>query len=138
MFARIMVPVDLSHVPRLHKALDVAGKYAKAFDVPITYVGVTAATPGSLGHNPKEFGERLDAFGAEQATAHGITADTRTIVSHDPTVDVDDALLKAADDTGADLVIMASHIPGVSDYVWPSNGGKMAAHSKASVLVVRD
>lgn len=138
MFSRIMVPVDLSHVPRLRKALDVAGDFAKAFDVPVTYVGVTAATPGALGHNPQEFDAKLAAFGAEQANAHGITAETRTIISHDPTVDVDDALMAAVSDTGADLVIMASHVPGLADYIWPSNGGKLAAHSSASVFVVRD
>jgi nucleotide-binding universal stress UspA family protein len=60
------------------------------------------------------------------------------VVSHDPTVDVDDALMKAVSETGADLVVMASHVPGLADYIWPSNGGKLAAHSSASVFVVRD
>lgn len=138
MFLRIMVPVDLAHIPRLHKALEVAGTCAKAFDVPVTYVGVTAQTPGTQGHNPKEFEQRLRAFGKEQAGAHGITADVRMVVSHDPTVDVDDALMKAVSETGADLVVMASHVPGLADYIWPSNGGKLAAHSSASVFVVRD
>ena len=138
MFSRIMVPIDLAHLTSLHKALQVAGDIAKHYGASVTYVGVTAAAPGKLGHNPAEFGAKLDAFGAEQAKFHGIDADTRTVISHDPTTDVDDALLKAVGDTGADLVIMASHLPGLSDYVWPSNGGKMAAHSKASVFVVRD
>ena len=138
MFSRIMVPVDLAHIPRLHKALEVAGSCAKAFDIPVTYVGVTAPTPGPQGHNPKEFEERLRAFGEEQAGALGIIADVRVVISHDPTVDVDDALLKAVAETGADLVVMASHVPGLADYIWPSNGGKLAAHSSTSVFVVRD
>lgn len=138
MFSRIMVPVDLAHLPSLHKALQVAGDIAKHYGAQVTYVGVTAAAPGSLGHNPAEFGARLDAFGAEQARFHGISAETKTVVSHDPTVDVDDALMKAIGDTGADLVVMASHLPGLTDYVWPSNGGKIAAHAQASVFVVRD
>jgi len=50
---------------------------------------------------------------------------------------VDDALLKASRDTGADLVVMASHMPSVLDYIWPSNGGKIAEHAKCSVMVVR-
>jgi nucleotide-binding universal stress UspA family protein len=133
-----MVPVDLAHIPRLHKALEVAGSCAKAFDIPVTYVGVTAPTPGPQGHNPKEFEERLRAFGEEQAGALGIIADVRMVISHDPTVDVDDALMKAVSETGADLVVMASHVPGVADYIWPSNGGKLAAHSSTSVFVVRD
>lgn len=138
MFSRIMVPVDLAHLPSLHKALQVAGDIAKHYGAAVTYVGVTAATPGKVAHNPAEFEKKLDAFGAEQGKVHGISADTRTIVSHDPATDVDDALLKAVGETGADMVVMASHVPGLADYVWPSNGGKMAAHSKASVFVVRE
>ncbi|MGD8310649.1 MAG: hypothetical protein PVG98_14530 [Chromatiales bacterium] len=45
--------------------------------------------------------------------------------------------MEAVDDIGADLVVMASHIPDVVDYIWPSNGGKVAGHSDASVFVVR-
>lgn len=137
MFTRIMVPVDLAHVPALKNALDVAAGLAKQYGVPVTYVGVTSAAPSALGHNPEEFDAKLSAFGAEQASASGISADTRTVVSHDPTTDVDDALLHTVGETGADLVVMASHVPGLTEYIWPSNGGKIAAHSNASVFVVR-
>ena len=138
MFKRIMVPVDLAHIPALRKALEVAAGVAKQYDIPVTYVGVTSAAPSALGHNPDEFDARLTAFGAEQASANGIVGETKTVISHDPTTDVDDALLHAVKDVGADLVVMASHVPGLADYVWPSNGGKIAAHSDASVFVVRD
>ena len=60
-----------------------------------------------------------------------------SLVSHDPSSDVDDILLKAVKDTGADLVVMASHVPNIMDYVWPSNGGKLATHTDASVFLVR-
>jgi hypothetical protein len=33
---------------------------------------------------------------------------------------------------------MATHRPGLADRLWPSNGGKVATHSGASVLLVRD
>lgn len=138
MFSRIMVPVDLAHVPKLHKALGVAADLAKRNGIPVTYVGVTAAAPSKVAHTPEEFGTRLKAFADEQAAAAGISADSKVVVSHDPTTDVDDALLKAVTDTGADLVVMASHLPGLADYVWPSNGGRIAGHSQASVFLVRD
>lgn len=138
MFSRIMVPVDLAHLTTLEKALRVARECATSFDAPVTYVGVTSAVPSKLGHTPAEYQSKLQAFADEQAQAHGIKAEAKAVVSHDPAVDVDDALLKAVGETSADLVVMASHVPGLADYVWPSNGGKMAAHSKASVFVVRD
>lgn len=137
MFKRIMAPVDLAHKETLAKALSVTADVARQYDASVTYVGVSSAAPGSLGHNPAEFERKLSQFAEEQAKAHGITADSKAVMSHDPTTDVDDALLRTADETGADLVVMASHVPGLADYVWPSNGGKIAAHAHASVFVVR-
>ena len=68
---------------------------------------------------------------------HVIETGAHAIFSHDPAVDLDPALIKAAEEIGADLIVMASHIPNLMDYVWPSNGGTIAGHSKASVFVVR-
>jgi len=136
-FKKIMTPVDLAHEGDLKKALECTADLAKHYGAEVVYVGVTAATPSATAHNPEEFSEKLDAFAASQAEAHGIRAAADTVVSHDPTTDVDDALLKAVRDTGADLVVMASHNPSVLDYIWPSNGGKMAEHADCTVMVVR-
>lgn len=138
MFKRILAPVDLGHLNRLERALAVTADLAKRYGAPVTYVSVTAPTPGPLARNPAEFADRLAAFAAGQAGAHGIEAAPLALTSHDPTADVDDALMAAVRDTGADLVVMASHRPGLAEYFWPSNGGKLAAHAAASVLLVRD
>ncbi len=90
-----------------------------------------------MAHNPQEFETKLEAFAQDEAKKHGHDATSKAYTSHDPTVDVDDTLLKAVKDIGADLVVMASHAPNILDYVWPSNGGKVAEHSDASVFVVR-
>lgn len=137
MFNKIMVPVDLSHADKLERALDCAGRLAKQFGAEAVYVGVTASSPSSVAHTPKEYEGKLGALADEQAKAHGISASGHMMVSHDPTTDLDSTLLKAVEETGADLVVMASHIPNITDYVWPSNGGTIASHAKASVLVVR-
>jgi len=137
MFKHIMAPVDLSHKATLKKALTATGDIAGHYNTPVTYVAVAASAPGVLGHNPKEFAATLASFAAEQAAKYGITADSKPLISHDPTIDLDDTLLKAVDELGADLVVMASHVPGLADYVWPSNGGTIAAHARASVFVVR-
>jgi len=138
MFRRIMAPVDLNHLDRIARAIDVTVDEARHHGAHVDFVTVTAAAPGKLGHNPDEVQRKLEAFVAAQREAHGIDATAQTIVSHDPTTDVDDALLKAVKDTDADLVIMASHKPGLAEYFWPSNGGKVASHSSVSVLLVRD
>ncbi|WP_223429019.1 universal stress protein [Tateyamaria pelophila] len=137
MFKRIMAPVDLAHVERLSAALDCAADLAKLYRVPITYVGVTSSAPSKLAHNPEEFGQRLGAFAEQEAAKHGVETATHTAIAHDPTTEIDDALMRAIGETGADLVVMASHVPNVMDYIWPSNGGKLAEHAKCSVMVVR-
>lgn len=137
MFKKIMVPVDLAHADKLTHALDTAANLSKHYNAPVTYVGVTASAPGPLGHNPEEYGQKLSQFVARQAEAHGITAEGKTVVSHDPAADLDDALVKAVHETGCDLVVMATHIPNVADHVWPSNGGRLATHTDASVFLVR-
>jgi nucleotide-binding universal stress UspA family protein len=103
----------------------------------VVYVGVAAATPGAIAHSPEEFRMKLAEFASSQAETHRISATAHAVISHDPATDLDPSLLKAVKDTGADLVVMASHIPNITDYIWPSNGGSIATHSSASVLVVR-
>ena len=137
MFKRIMAPVDLAHVERLAAALDCAADLAKHYGVPIVYVGVTSSAPGKLAHNPQEFAKKLDAFATSEAARHNIEALSHAAIAHDPTTEIDDALMRAIGETGADLVVMASHVPNVIDYIWPSNGGKLAERAKCSVMVVR-
>lgn len=137
MYKNIMVPVDLAHAEKMALALDTAAKLSKIYDANVTYVGVTSAAPGPLGHNPAEYDQKLADFAARQAKAHGIKTHGKTMVSHDPAVDLDDALVKAVHETGSDLVVMATHIPNVVDHIWPSNGGRLATHTDASVFLVR-
>lgn len=137
MYKKIMTPVDLAHANKLSSALDTAAMLAKSYGIPVVYVGVTASTPGSLGHNPSEYEDKLRAFSDEQAARNGIETDCKAIVSHDPAAELDDELIKAADELGANLIVMATHIPNIGDHIWPSNGGRIATHTDASVFLVR-
>lgn len=137
MFTRIMAPVDLAHIERLGRALDCAADLAKHYDIPIFYVGVTSAAPSQVAHNPEEFSAKLNAFAQSEAKRNGVQTSAHISIAHDPTTEIDDALLRAIKETGADLVVMASHVPNVMDHIWPSNGGKLAEYAKCSVMVVR-
>ena len=137
MFKKIMVPVDLGHLDSLQKALICAANLARTDNAEVCYVGVTATTPGPLGHTPAEFEEELKRFAEGQAATFGHAASHEVLISHDPTTDLDNVLYDAVDKTGADLVVMATHKPGLGDYLWPSNGGKLAAHAQTSVFLVR-
>lgn len=138
MFGKIMVPVDLTHLEHLQRALQVAADLAKHYGVAVAYVGVTSEVPTEIAHNPAEYGQRLDAFAAEQAAKHAISTEAHDYAAHDPSLDLDRLLLRAVDDVGADLVVMASHIPTIADHIWPSHGGHLASYARISVFVVRN
>ena len=137
MFSKIMVPVDLAHIERLDRALGCAADLARHYGSPIVYVGVTSSGPTPLASNPQDFDVKLKAFAQGEAEKNAVEASAHTSIAHDLTTEVDDALLRAVDETGADLVVMASHVPGAIDYIWPSNGGKIASHAGFSVMLVR-
>lgn len=137
MFKKILIPIDLTHVDRLERAIAAGAYLAKSGNIPVVFTAVTSALPGPHGHTPEEFRAKLDAFASGQADKHGITASAHAAFAHDPAVELEDALLKAIHETGADLVVMATHVPNLSDYVWPSNGGRVASHSDVSVFLIR-
>ncbi|WJS03674.1 universal stress protein [Roseibium aggregatum] len=137
LFTKILVPIDLSHADKLEKAIATGAYIAKTNSIPVVFAAVTSNTPSALAHTPDEFREKLAAYAAAEGQKHGITATGHAVFSHDPAVDLENAILKAVHDTGADLVVMATHIPQVPDHFWPSNGGRVASHADVSVFLVR-
>ena len=137
MYNAIMIPVDLAHVDQLTKALKTGADLAKLYSARLVAVGVTGSAPSEVAHNPAEYAQKLAAIAADQSARLGVAVEAKAVTSHDPAVDIDDTLEKAADEIGADLVIMASHIPGMMEYVIASRAGYLASHSSRSVFVVR-
>lgn len=137
MFSKIMVPVDLVHKDTLGKALDVAGDMAKRHDASIELVSVGGELPGKLGHTPDEFSETVKDFAAEIEEKYGVPVDGDPVISHDPEIETIPALMREIERTNADLIIVASHEPGVLEHIFSSNGGYIAQHAKCSVFVVR-
>lgn len=137
MFKQIMVPVDLVHTDKLQKALDVTGDLAKLYGATVHVVSVGGDLPGSLGHNPSEFAGTLEAFAAELEARDGVRVQSHPLISNDPSVDTTGQLMTAIKDIGADLVVMASHQPGMMEHIFASHGGYIAQHAHCSVFVVR-
>ncbi|MCC5971651.1 MAG: universal stress protein [Pararhodobacter sp.] len=46
-------------------------------------------------------------------------------------------ILQCAEDTGADLIMIASHRPGLSDYFIGSTAARVVRHAQCSVLISR-
>jgi len=137
MFKKIMVPIDLTHVDTLQRAMSVASDIAKLYGATIHYVAVTGSGPGAAARTPEEFNAKLQALANEQATASGVAVTAQTVVSNDVTIELDASLRQACTEMGADLVVVGSHVPGFADYIFSSHGGSMATHASVSVFVVR-
>ncbi|MGI9405556.1 MAG: universal stress protein [Hyphomicrobiaceae bacterium] len=137
MYKNILVPVDLEHQEQVSKAMAVGTDLAKHYGASITIVSVTTAAPSAVAHNPEEFQSKLEQFASERSKEFGIEIASKIMLSHDPTVDIDDTIQKAASELNTDLVVMGSHVPGFMEYVFASRAGYLASHADMSVLVVR-
>jgi len=137
MFRKILVPVDLAHMDQLGRAFDVACDLARHYDTDLVFAGVTSPQPTAAAHSPEEYRSKLAAAANEVTGARGTSATVHVEISHDPAVDLDAKLIGLTDSLGADLVVMATHLPERGDWLLPNHGGALARHSKISVLLVR-
>jgi len=137
MYKTIMVPVDLAHLTQIAGAIDTAGDLARHYGATLAFVSITAEAPTTIARNPAGFSARLTAFANEQAARLGVEISTKAYAATDPSIDIDKKLLEAISDTGADLVVMASHKPGLADYFWAAHGVWLAKHAEISVFLVR-
>ena len=137
MYTRIAVPVDLAHADKLSKALSTAADLARHYHASVCLLAVTSSAPSEVAHNPDEFHRKLQQFAETQSEALGVTFETRDAVTPDPAIDLVKVLDQQIHELGADLVVMASHVPGFRDYVFASHSGYLVSHTDLSIFVVR-
>ncbi len=134
MFKHIMIPIDLHMPPEVQKATEVASEMAKWQGAKITVVSVS-------GTDPAQSDNAVDAQLAEIASAlaaqSGAQVNTHNIHSVDVAIEVDRDLTSAAEEIGADLIVVGTHTPRITDYILSSHAGYLAKHAKVSVFVVR-
>jgi nucleotide-binding universal stress UspA family protein len=74
---------------------------------------------------------------AAHAHKSGLTVTAHHMTTPDLPAELDTMLLKAVEAVAADIVVVASHEPGRTDYISASHAGRLATYAKVSVLVVR-
>lgn len=137
MYQSILVPVDLAHPQTLEKALNTAADLARHYNTRVHYVAVAGTAPGNVARTPEEYQHKLAEFARRQGELHGCDVQAHVYTASDPVAALDDLIVKAAEDLSADLLVMATHPPKGADVLIPSNGDKVARHTRASVLLVR-
>ncbi len=137
MVSSIMIPVDLAHVDTLQEAIDVAVKLAKADNASMTIIGVTESVLTQVAKAPEEYTSKLEKFAADLSDKNNLPVAAKSIVDVDVPADLGGVLVGTAEEIGADLIVMASHIPRILEYLFSSNAGFVALHAKCSVYIVR-
>ncbi|WP_171236182.1 universal stress protein [Ruegeria sp. HKCCA6837] len=137
MFNHIMLPIDRHLPPEVRKAADIAAQVAKWQGAKITLVSVTGAHLGESTETEAEIDKELAAFTEKLAAEGGAEVAVRKIHSVDVAAEVDSDLTRAAEEIGADLIIVGTHAPRVTDYIFSSHAGYLAKHASMSVFVVR-
>ncbi|WP_171130608.1 MULTISPECIES: universal stress protein [unclassified Ruegeria] len=137
MFSHIMLPVDRNLPPEVRKAADIAAEMAKWQHAKITLVSVSGVHMGTASKSEAEFDAELAAFTENLATNSGAEVIVRKIHSVDVAAEVDRDLTRTAEEINADLIVVGTHAPRITDYIFSSHAGYLAKHAKMSVLAVR-
>ena len=136
---KILLPIDLAQPDKAEALVREAVKVASGRDVSFTLLYVASAMPGYMtAELPEGFAEKttenaraqLEAF----ARAHASTLKAETVLR---TGTPQHEIIAVAKETGADLIIIASHKPGAVDYLLGSVAAAVVRHAPCSVLVHR-
>lgn len=137
MFDTIVVPVDLGHTEQVDKALTIAAGLARTHEAALHVVGVTGAPPGATAHTPAEHAERLEAWAQERSATLEMPITTHSVAAHDPQVDMEARILDEAHRLKADLIVMATRVPGFAERLFSAHGAALARQADISVFLVR-
>ena len=136
MFNTILVPIDIAHSDTSQSILEVATKNANP-DANIILLNVVEEIPKwAAVELPKNIQEKSvkDSQQALDAITASCSAKPEALVRIGHPYQT---ILAEAQKQGADLIVIASHKPGLQDYLLGSTAAKVVRHAKCSVLVVR-
>ena len=140
MFKNFLVAVDLEHDTHNDALLRVASDIANAQGAKAHLLHVIGAAPAVVSQFLPESYEKmasekiekdLAALAAKIDLAEGAAAISVRFG------DVYQEILAHAANIGADLIIVASHKPNVSDYLLGTTAARIVRHAACSVFVVR-
>ncbi|MDF2780624.1 MAG: universal stress protein [Geminicoccaceae bacterium] len=142
MYRNILVPMDLSDKHSWRKALPTAISLCETFQGKLHLMTVVPEFGLPMvgqffpeGYEAKlrqHAAKQLRDFAAQQVPGE---IECRRIVAEGK---VYQEILKAADAIKADLVVMGSHRPELSDYLLGPNAARVTRHARCSVMVVRE
>lgn len=138
MFNKILVPVDIDQESSA-ASLPVASEMAKKYNASLTLLNVQAPVPTMvMSYLPEGFPRETDKAVEDKlkalAAEYMLGTDTEYAVRHGNSYH---EILDYAEDNDVQLIILASHHPGLADYLLGSTAGHVVRHAQCSVMVLR-
>lgn len=136
MYKTILVPVDLAH-PELGSEMLALARAVAQDGARIVLLNVLESVPayvasqlpaGLIAEQQEKAREELESIAREA----GLDAEVEIRSGHASTAILDDA-----ERIGADLIVIASHRPGLQDYFLGSTAARVVRHASCAVLVHR-
>ncbi len=141
MYKAIMLPIDLAHDSSWKKAIPAALKMAETFGAKLHVVTVVQDIRNAMvaQYFPDDYEEKLTREAAEGLSALvGREMPGVDVTEHVAVGQVYREIVRAAEDNGCDLIVMASHRPELADILIGPNADHVARHTSASVMIVRE
>lgn len=142
MFSDILLAVDLSAPEAQEKAVATAVEQARAFGSRLHVVTVVPEVHSGIvaGFFPKDFEGKALESARQQLHAYCETripseVTVQHVVAHGT---IYQEIVRAAEQTKCDLIIMASHRPELSDFLLGPNAARVVRHAGCSVMIIRD
>lgn len=140
MYSNVLVPIDLEHPEQAGPMIRIATAIAIAGDdAQLTLLFAMPEIPSVVGLQlPEGMTEKSRAHAQEQlqelAKANDAPEATKIIVM---TGRPHHKILELAERDGVDLIVLASHKPGLVDYLLGSVAATVAWHAKCAVHIMR-
>ena len=141
MYYRIILAIDLADEAPRPKGLDPAMDLVRASGGLLRLVNVQPLLPATfMEYVPADFDEEQEkrAVAALAAVAAKIELPGGRLSSCVASGGIYHELLREAAEWKADLIVVGSHRPVMSDYLLGSNAKTIVRHAPCSVLVVRE
>jgi nucleotide-binding universal stress UspA family protein len=141
MYKDILLTIDMNQPSSWQKALPVAVEMCRLADGRLHVLNVVPdfESPVVAQYFPADFETRMREEAAAQLAAlvgKSVPAGVKTEI-HIRRGAVYREIIDAAEEIGADLIVMQSHRPELQDYLLGPNAARVVRHSNKSVLVVR-
>ncbi len=140
MFRKILAAVDLVDPHLAQPALAQACELAEASGGMVRLVNIQSLMPATfMDYVPDNFDAELEqrAKAALVEAAAGLKLPAPRVSTVVRVGGIYHEILAEAEEWGADLIVVGSHRPVMSDYLLGSNAKTIVRHANCSVLVVR-